>query len=216
MSATTFCIALMAAQIAPSSGADSTAWISPPVTMSAVPIVSSTKPQKIPACISPGPRILEHLRLDEGVLDQADHARRQVRERAGRAGRREDPQVAGHGQREERRPRPRRSGRRADRPGRRRTARTSARVSLGWPRDAVIVRPGERLEGVIEHRLDGLERLQGALRAARQVDDQAPARGRRRRRATGPASGVFARPAARIASASPGPRSRSRPASPAA
>ena len=53
MTATTFCIALTAAQKAPSNGIDRTFWMSPPVTMSAVPTVSSTNPQKIPACISP-------------------------------------------------------------------------------------------------------------------------------------------------------------------
>ncbi len=71
--------------------------------MLAVPIVSSTKPQKMPAWISAGPRVPEHLGLDERVLDQAD-------ERAGcrsngrdGAGGREDPQVAGHREHEERR-----------------------------------------------------------------------------------------------------------------
>ena len=55
----------------------------PPVTMLAVPIVSSTKPQKIPACMIAGARVLEHLGLDEGVLDQADDPRRDVGERVG-------------------------------------------------------------------------------------------------------------------------------------
>ena len=53
ITATTFCIALSAAQIAPSNGAARTASMIPPVTMLAVPIVSRTKPQKIPACMSP-------------------------------------------------------------------------------------------------------------------------------------------------------------------
>ncbi len=35
-----------------------TAWMSPPVTMLAVPIVSRTNPQKIPKCISPARRSL--------------------------------------------------------------------------------------------------------------------------------------------------------------
>ncbi len=35
-----------------------TAWTSPPVTTLAVPIVSSTKPQKMPKCISPARRSL--------------------------------------------------------------------------------------------------------------------------------------------------------------
>ena len=74
----------------------------PPVTMLAVPIVSSTKPQKIPACITAAPGSLNIFGLDEGVLDQADDARRDVGERARRPGDREDPQVAGHRQEEER------------------------------------------------------------------------------------------------------------------
>ena len=53
MTATTFCIAATAVQIRPSNGIDRTAWMTPPVTMLAVPIVSSTKPQKIPPCIRP-------------------------------------------------------------------------------------------------------------------------------------------------------------------
>ncbi len=55
MNATTFCIALMSAHSRPSSGIDRTSWMIPPVTMLAVPIVSRTKPQKIPACITAAP-----------------------------------------------------------------------------------------------------------------------------------------------------------------
>ena len=53
ITATMFCIAEIAAQIAPSSGHDRTVSMTPPVTMFAVPIVRRTKPQKMPACISP-------------------------------------------------------------------------------------------------------------------------------------------------------------------
>ena len=53
MTATTFCIALTATHSAPSNGIETMASIRPPVTMLAVPIVSSTKPQKIPACRIP-------------------------------------------------------------------------------------------------------------------------------------------------------------------
>ena len=53
MTATTFCIALISAHSRPSNGIDRTCWMIPPVTMLAVPIVSSTKPQKMPACIRP-------------------------------------------------------------------------------------------------------------------------------------------------------------------
>ena len=53
MTATTFCIALTAAHRMPSSGAWTIAWMIPPVTMLAVPIVSSRKPQKIEKCMIP-------------------------------------------------------------------------------------------------------------------------------------------------------------------
>ncbi len=53
MTATTFCIALMSVHSSPSNGIDRTSSMIPPVTTLAVPIVSSTKPQKMPACISP-------------------------------------------------------------------------------------------------------------------------------------------------------------------
>ncbi len=56
MTATTFCIALTAAHSAPSNGIETMASISPPVTMLAVPTVSRTKPQKIPACRIPARR----------------------------------------------------------------------------------------------------------------------------------------------------------------
>jgi hypothetical protein len=48
MTATTFCIARVAAQSTPSNGHEMTACTSPPVTMLAVPTVSRMKPQKIP------------------------------------------------------------------------------------------------------------------------------------------------------------------------
>ena len=102
----------------------------PPVTMLAVPIVSSTKPQKMPGVHHRRARVLEHLGLDERVLDQADDAGRDVRERVRRPGDREDPQVAGHGEDEERRRAPeddeheRVAGDVGERPG------TSARASL--------------------------------------------------------------------------------------
>ncbi len=51
--ATAFCIAMTAAHSAPSHGIDRTASMRPPVTMFAVPTVSRTKPQKIPAWSSP-------------------------------------------------------------------------------------------------------------------------------------------------------------------
>ena len=73
----------------------------PPVTMSAVPMVSSTNPQKIPACMIAAPGSLNIFDLDEGVLGQAEHPRRHVGERPGRPGDREDAQVSGHDQQEE-------------------------------------------------------------------------------------------------------------------
>ena len=51
--ATTFCIALTSAHSSPSNGIDRTCSMSPPVTTLAVPMVSSTKPQKMPACSRP-------------------------------------------------------------------------------------------------------------------------------------------------------------------
>ena len=48
-----FCIALTAAHSEPLKGAETTAWISPPNAMLAVPIVSRMKPQKMPACMRP-------------------------------------------------------------------------------------------------------------------------------------------------------------------
>ena len=55
MQATMFCIALIRAQMRPSAGILRTDWMIPPVTMSAVPMVSSTNPQKIPACMIAAP-----------------------------------------------------------------------------------------------------------------------------------------------------------------
>ena len=51
--ATAFCMADTSVHSSPSSGHEMTAWTSPPRTTLAVPIVSRTKPQKIPKCISP-------------------------------------------------------------------------------------------------------------------------------------------------------------------
>ena len=53
MTATTFCIALTAVHSTPSKGIERIDWMRPPVTMLAVPMVRSTKPQKIPACMTP-------------------------------------------------------------------------------------------------------------------------------------------------------------------
>ena len=53
MTATTFCMALTSVQRRPSNGIETIAWMIPPVTMFAVPIVSSTNPQKMPACMRP-------------------------------------------------------------------------------------------------------------------------------------------------------------------
>ena len=53
MTATMFWNAVTIAHKRPSSGIETVAWIRPPVTMLAVPTVRRTKPQKMPACISP-------------------------------------------------------------------------------------------------------------------------------------------------------------------
>ena len=147
--------------------------MTPPVTMLAVPIVSSTNPQKIPACMIAAPGVLEHLGLDEGVLDQADDAGRDVRERVGRARHREDPQVPGHREEEERRRAP--EDDEDERVGRDVGERCEHRALASLWRVPVIVRSGEGLEGVVEHRHERLEQFECALRAAGQVDDEAPA-----------------------------------------
>jgi hypothetical protein len=51
-SAIAFWSATVSAQSAPSSGAPMTASTSPPVTALSVPMESSTKPQKMPECMS--------------------------------------------------------------------------------------------------------------------------------------------------------------------
>ena len=61
ITATVFCIALIAVQIRPSNGIDRICSMTPPVTTFAVPIVSRTKPQKMPACISPARQSLNIL-----------------------------------------------------------------------------------------------------------------------------------------------------------
>ena len=177
----------------------------------------------------PGPPVLEHLRLDEGVLDQAREPPRDVAERArlhgrGRAPRR--PAGGGPSRGRRTRPRPRTAGRPAGRPGRRRRPGTSVvlvgldcgvgiadRVAAArrpWPRrpGGVVERPGERLERVVEDRDDRLERLQRGLRAARQVDDQASGRGRRRRPGSGRRSASWRGRRRASPRRGPGPRSR--------
>ena len=103
MTATTFCIALISAQNRPSNGIDRTCWMTPPVTMLAVPIVSRTKPQKMPACIRPA---LASLNILVWMNAYSTRLTTRVGSRLnGCDGRRdrEDPQVARHRQEEERR-----------------------------------------------------------------------------------------------------------------
>ena len=130
-----------------------TAWMSPPVTMLAVPIVRRTKPQKMPACIRPARDVLEHLRLDERVLDQADEPGRDVRERARAAGsdRGEHAQVPGHREAEE--------GGRApeDREDQQVRRDVGERLEHGQAVAAVVERARERLEGMVEDRGDRVE-----------------------------------------------------------
>ena len=97
-----FCIALIRAQMRPSAGILRTDWMIPPVTMSAVPMVSSTNPQKIPACMIAAPGSLNIFDWTKAYSTRPTHPRRHVGERAGRPGDREDAQVAGHDQEEER------------------------------------------------------------------------------------------------------------------
>ena len=128
-----------APRAAPSSGIERTAWMSPPVTMLAVPIVSRTKPQKMPACISPARRSLNIFVWTNAYSIRPGEPRRDVRERArtGRRGPRRRPAGGGPSRARRTRPRPRRRGRPAGRPGRRRTARTvSGSAPSGRPRVA--------------------------------------------------------------------------------
>ena len=75
--------------------------MTPPVTMSAVPIVSRTKPQKIPACIRPARGSLNIFVWTKAYwTSPTSRAGTLANGRDGR-GRREDPQVAGHRQGEE-------------------------------------------------------------------------------------------------------------------
>ena len=79
----------------------------PPVTMLAVPIVSRTKPQKMPACISPARQSLNIFVWTKAYSISPPNRARDVAERRAaepsRARRREDPQVAGHREDEDRR-----------------------------------------------------------------------------------------------------------------
>ena len=79
-----------AAQSSPSNGAETTAWMSPPVTMFAVPTVSRTKPQKIPRCRIAARGSLNIFVWMNAYSIEPDQARRDVVERA-RARRRAPP-----------------------------------------------------------------------------------------------------------------------------
>ena len=164
MTATTFCIALTSAHSRPSNGIEMTAWMSPPVTMFAVPIVSRTKPQKMPACISPARASLNIFVWTKAYRIRPDEPGRDVgeRTRAGRAHGGEDPQVAGHRQHEERGRAP--EDEEDQRVGRDVGERLEHGQTAALP---VVERSGQRLEGVVEDRDDRLERLDRALRAAR-------------------------------------------------
>ena len=72
-----------------------------------------------PEMHDPGPAVLEHLRLEEGVADDPADPQGNAGERvrAGRPDRGEDPQVAGDDQERSRRPSPRTGGRPAGRRG---------------------------------------------------------------------------------------------------
>ena len=219
MTATTFCIALMSAQSRPSNGIDRTCSMIPPVTTLAVPIVSRTKPQKMPACISPARQSLNILVWMNAYWIRPTNRRGMSANGLGPSARaaREDAQVARH--REQRRspPRPRTAGRPAGSTGPRRRARTaSSSAAPARCRPLVIERPGQGLERVIEHRLDGRQRFDRALRAAGQVDDQRPADDPDdAARQVGERGGSTGPPRASPRRA-PGPRSRWRPGSPAA
>ena len=133
----------------------------PPVTMLAVPMVSSTKPQKMPACMIPARGSLNIFVWTKAYSTRPDErAPGRPRTGSGRPrGPRRRPAGGGPSRARRTRPRPRRPGRRAGTPGRRRTARTSARHPAGASRGRSG--PGERLEGVVEHRLDRRRAIRG-------------------------------------------------------
>ena len=112
MTATTFCIARVAAHRTPSNGNEMTAWTSPPVTMFAVPTVSRMKPQKIPRCRIAAPGSLNIFVWTNAYWIEAGEAGRDVveRARARRRGRRRRPAGGGpsRGRTPARRPRTRR------------------------------------------------------------------------------------------------------------
>ena len=174
----------------------------PPVTMLAVPIVSRTKPQKMPGV---------HQRRRAGSLNifvwRNAYSIRPTNRRGmspnglgplGADGR-EDPQVAGHGEHEERDRAPEERRRPAGSTG---TAGTGSKHQRSPP-GVVIVRTGEGLERVVQHGLDRGERLERAFglpgRLTTSVRPTTPTTPRDRS-----ANGVCARPSARIASARPG------------
>ena len=177
--------------------------MSPPVTMLAVPIVSSTKPQKIPACISPARGSLNIFVWTNAYSTRPPSRRGSLANGRGarRPGGREDPQVAGHGEGEERGRAPedeedQRVGRDVGRTvvGSPSGPRRSSRRGRASPARAARGRTGRRAS---RGRGRGRRRSPRATRAAPfglpgQVDDQASGRGRRRRPAERSASGVFA------------------------
>ena len=161
----------------------------PPVTMLAVPIVRRTNPQKMPACIRPARTSLNILVWmtaysisptsrapiwpnGRGCSTAGRAAAKTRRWRAiasseddrGSPEQDEDERVA-RDVREHREHHSCSSG----------EATSRGRRGRGAGRRHVVERPGQRLEGVVEDRDDGLERLDRTLRAARQVDDEGPA-----------------------------------------
>ena len=177
ITATTFCIALTAAQRRPSNGIDSTAWMTPPVTMLAVPIVRSTKPQKMPACMSPARGSLNIFVWTKAYWIRPANRAGMSANGLGPlgAGRGEHPQVAGHREREERGRAPeqredQRVGRDlGERSTRSPTASSAARLPP-WSNGPASVSSAWSSTGSIAAN-DSMR----ALRAARHVDDERPA-----------------------------------------
>ena len=105
ITATTFCIAEIAAQSAPSSGRGQDRLDQAAGDDVGRPDRQQDEAPEDPACIRPARQVAEHPRLDDGVLDQAGEPRRDLAERSGLGdrGRRrgEDAEVAGHLQHED-------------------------------------------------------------------------------------------------------------------
>ena len=215
MTATTFWSALTAAQTGRRTARDRTAWMSPPVTMFAVPDREQDEaPEDRRRGGSPAGRSRNIRVWTNAYRTRPDEAARDVGETVGPASRaaantRRWRAIASSEERdrapEQRRTRAGRAGPRANGSNIRLTACRSAgrrgrpARAAAWSNGPARVSSAWSSSG--DHRLERLER---ALRATRQVDDQAPAADADDARATARRTASTGGPSARIASAMPG------------